>query len=155
MSLYQHLIEHAQTTALFPYEMIRRFDPAMIRVTIQELLANKEHHELAHALGDAGIALYPNDEDMLTVNGYLAVLRQDWTQVIEHLQPLLKLRADRTPASTFHTLCIALQKRMDFEAALNIANEGLIHHPEDSGLVDIQRVLLGHVTTLERQRHTQ
>jgi phage pi2 protein 07 len=155
MSLYQHLIEHARTEAVFTYDMIRRFEPIVIRVTIQELLANPEHHELAYALGDAGIALYPNDEDMLTVNGFLAVLRQDWAQVIEHLQPLLKLRANRTDAATFHTLCIALQKRMDFEAALNIANEGLIHHPKDSGLVDIQRDLLSQATTLDRQRHAQ
>ena len=155
MSLYQDLIEHSQTSALFSYDMIGRFEPVVIRITIQELLANPEHHELAHALGDAGIALYPNDEDMLTVNGFLAVLRQDWAQVIEHLQPLLKLRANRTDAATFHTLCIALQKRMDFEAALSIANEGLIHHPEDTGLAEIQRVLLSHATTLDRQRHTQ
>lgn len=155
MSLYQHLIEQAQTAVFFSQDMIKRFEPLEIRVTIQALLANPEHHELAHALGDAGIALFPEDEDMLTVNGFLAVLRQDWAQVIEHLQPLLKVRAGRTDAATFHTLCIALQQRMDFEAALNIANEGLIHHPEDAGLAQIQGVLMQHVSSLEQQRHAQ
>jgi phage pi2 protein 07 len=155
MSLYQHLIEQAQTTTFFTQDMIKRFEPLEIRVTIQALLASPEHHELAHALGDAGIALYPEDEDMLTVNGFLAVLRQDWAQVIEHLQPLLKVRAGRTDAATFHALCIALQKRMDFEAALNIASEGLIHHPEDKGLAQFQAVLQHHVNSLEQQRHAQ
>lgn len=155
MSLYQHLIEQAQTAALFSQDMIKRFEPVEIRITIQALLANPEHHDLAHALGDAGIALYPENEDMLTVNGFLAVLRQDWTQVIEHLQPLLKIRGDRTDAATFHTLCIAMQKHMDFEAALNIANEGLIHHPSDTGLAQIQSVLSQHVTSLEQQRLAQ
>ena len=155
MSLYQHLIEQAQATPYFSQDMIKRFEPVEIRVTIQALLANQEHHNLAHALGDAGIALYPDNEDMLTVNGFLAVLRQDWSQVIEHLQVLLKIRGPRTDAATFHTLSIAMQKRMDFEAALEIASEGLIHHPSDAGLADIQAKLTQHVNTLEAQRLAQ
>ena len=43
----------------------------------------------------------------------------------------------------------------DFEAALNIACEGLVHHPEDKGLAEFQAVLQHHVNSLEQQRHAQ
>ena len=155
MSLYMQMLDESMAAQFFQQGLLKRFEPVEIRATIQALLANPAHVSLANALGDAGLALYPDSEEMLTVNGFLAVLRQDWEQVIEHLLPLLKVRAGRTDVASFHALCIAMQKRMDYESALRIASEGLIHHPGDKGLAQFQAVLQHHVNSLEQQRHAQ
>jgi hypothetical protein len=155
MSLYQQMLDQQFSIQFFQQGVLKRFEPVEIRETIQALLVDPAHVPLAHALGDAGLALYPESEEMLTMCGFLAVLRQDWEQVIEHLVPLLKVRGGKTDAATFHALCIAMQKRMDYEAALSIATEGLIHHPKDIELTQFHAVLQHHVGSLNQQRHPQ
>ena len=60
---------------------VSRFSPADIRVAIQALMG-EERIDLAYALGDAGLALYPDSEDMLAVTSLLAVMAQDLPQVL-------------------------------------------------------------------------
>jgi uncharacterized protein HemY len=155
MSLYIELLNQNPTAGHYQFGMVRQFSPEEIRETIQSLLADPSRHHLAHALGDAGMALYPDSEDMLTISGYLAVLRQDWPQVVEYLQNLLEIRAGRTDAATYLTLVRALQMRLDPIAALKVAQEGLRHHPEHPGLLAETTALTGiaHVLSLQKLAH--
>jgi len=135
MSLYQQMLDQTLATQFFQQGLIKRFEPQEIRETIQVLLANSEHHELAHALGDAGISIYPESEDMLAICGLLAAIREDWEMAIEHLLMLLAIREQRTDALTYKVLVHALKQRMEYEAALNVLTLGLQHHPETPELI--------------------
>lgn len=151
MSLYIELVKQNPIAGHYQFGMVKQFSPQEIRETIQVLLADPERHPLAHALGDAGMALHPDSEDMLTINAYLALMRQDWLHVVEHLQALLEIRAERTDASTYLTLVRALQMRLDPIAALHVAQEGLRHHPEHPALLAEQTALTGMAHTLAAQ----
>jgi len=152
MSLFVELLIQNPTAGHYQFGMVKQFSPQEIRETIQSLLTDPSRHQLAHALGDAGMALHPESEDMLAISGYLAVMRQDWLQVVEYLQGLLEIRAERTDAATYLTLVRALQMRLDPVAALRIAQEGLHHHPEHPGLLAETSALTGMAHALSMQK---
>jgi len=74
MTLIQELMNQAAVGGLLNTQTIKRFSPAEIRETIQSLVAT-EQIELASALGDAGMSIYPHSEDMLAINSLLAMVR--------------------------------------------------------------------------------
>ncbi len=152
MSLYFELLNQNPTAGHYQFGMVKQFSPQEIRETIQTLLVDPSRNHLAHALGDAGMALYPESEDMLAISGYLAVIRQDWAQVVEYLQALLEIRAERTDAATYLTLVRALQIRLDPVSALKVAQEGLRHHPEHEGLLAETGALTGMAHALSMQK---
>jgi hypothetical protein len=81
MSLYTELMDQGVSHTIFQEALIKRFEPEEICNTIKTLLAEPHHHDLARALGDAGLAIYPASEDMLVINAMMAMLRQDWDTV--------------------------------------------------------------------------
>jgi uncharacterized protein HemY len=155
MSLYQQMIDPKQAMAFFEQGLIKRFEPEEIRLAIQSLLAEPEHHKLAHALGDAGMALYPESEDMLAINGLLATIREDWETVIEYLLQLLAVREERTDALTYKVLIHALKQRMEYEAALNVLTLGLQHYPDSNELKSELNSLNQLVTVMSEQQLSQ
>jgi hypothetical protein len=76
MTLIQELMNQAAKGSLLNIQNFKRFTPTEIRESIQTLVAT-EQTDLANALGDAGLSLYPNSEDMLAINGLLAIMRED------------------------------------------------------------------------------
>ena len=155
MSLYQQLIDPNQAVAFFEQGLIKRFEPEEIRLAIQSLLAEPEHHKLAHALGDASMALYPESEDMLAINGLLATIREDWESVIEYLLQLLAAREERTDAFTYQVLIHALKQRMEYEAALNLLTLGLQHYPDSNELKSELNSLHQLVNAMSEQQLSQ
>lgn len=155
MSLYQQILDPSFSSQLFQADLIKRFEPLEIRMAIQSLLAEPEHHHLAHALGDAGIALYPRSEDMLAINGLLATIREDWEIVIEHLLQLLAIREERTDAFTYKVLVHALKQQMEYEAALNVLTLGLQHYPDSQDLIAELNALNQLVNVMQEQRLSQ
>jgi len=155
MSLYQQMLDQKLATQFFQQGLIKRFEPQEIRETIQVLLANPAHHELAHALGDAGVSIYPESEDMLAICGLLAAIREDWEMVIEHLLMLLAIREQRTDALTYQVLVHALKQRMEYEAALNVLTLGLQHHPEAPELMAEVHSLNQMVSAMAGQKRAQ
>ena len=98
MSLLQELMNQAANGSLLQPQLISRFSATEIRESIQQLVAT-EQIDLAYALGDAGMSLYPNSEDMLAINGLLAIMRQDWQQAVDLLEELTQLLIAEMPAS--------------------------------------------------------
>jgi hypothetical protein len=82
MTLIQELMNQAAVGGLLNAQTIKRFSPAEIRETIQSLVAT-EQMALASALGDAGLSIYPNSEDMLAISSLLAMTNQDWQLAVE------------------------------------------------------------------------
>jgi len=134
MTLIQELMNQSSLNAFLENGHMKRFAPTEIRETIQTLVAS-EQIDLAYALGDAGLAIYPNSEDMLAVNGLLAIIRQDWPEAVELLSELMELQADSTQPFTYVMLVRALRCNLDPAAAMQVVRKGLDKYPNQLELV--------------------
>jgi hypothetical protein len=134
MSLYQDLMHHTVKESTFEAQWIKRYTPAEIRETIQSLVTS-DQTDLAYALGDAGLAIYPDSEDILAITGLLALMRQDWPVAVELLTQLREQQGQQTPLFTFVMLVRALRCNLEHAQALAVAHEGLAIHPGQLELV--------------------
>jgi len=134
MTLIQELMKQASKGGLLNIASFNRFSPTEIRETIQTLVIT-EQMDLANALGDAGMSLYPSSEDMLAINGLLALLQQDWEIAVDTLQLLMDIQGENTQAFTYVMLVRALRCNLDPSKALQVARQGLKAYPEQLELV--------------------
>jgi len=134
MTLIQELMNQAAVGGLLNSNVIKRFTPAEIRETIQSLVA-AEQVNLANALGDAGMALYPHSEDMLAICSLLAMMNQDWPFAVELLEELVQAQGDTTPSFTYVMYVRALRCNLDPERALAVARQGLAVYPDQLELL--------------------
>jgi len=134
MTLIQELMNQAAKGSLLNIQNFKRFTPTEIRESIQTLVAT-DQTDLAYALGDAGLSLYPNSEDMLAINGLLAIMREDWSMGVELLTELKELQGENTQAFTYLMLVRALRCNLDPAQALMVVREGLEFYPEQTELI--------------------
>ena len=134
MNLIQELMNQAHTGGLLQTEHIKRFSPGEIREAIQTLVAT-EQLDLAFALGSAGMSIHPHSEDMLAINGLLALMQQDWPLAVDYLQELMDIQGANTQAFTFVMMVRALRCNLDPARALQVARQGLQMFPEQLELV--------------------
>jgi hypothetical protein len=134
MSLVNQLISHANLGRMLSDGEVSQYSPTEIREAIQQLVAN-DNNDLAYALGDAGISLYPNSEDMLAINGLLAIMRQDWRLGVDYLEDLMTLQGEHTQPFTFVMLVRALRCNLDPARALEVVRKGLKAYPEHTDLM--------------------
>jgi len=134
MTLIQELIRQAGTGSLLDAQHIQRFSPAEIREAIQSLVAT-EQLDLANALGDAGMSLHPQSEDILAITSLLAMMNQDWPLAVELLDDLMVVQGDKTPPFTYVMMVRALRCNLDPARALEIACEGLALYPQQLELM--------------------
>jgi len=134
MSLIQELMNQNNVEGFRAGDVVKRFTPSEIREAIQNLIAN-EQNEMAYALGDAGLSLHPKSEDMLAMNGLLAILRNDWAQAVEMLEDLKAIQGEKTQPFTFVMLVRALRCNLDPARALEVVREGLALYPDQLELV--------------------
>ena len=80
---------------------ISKFSAVDFRLGIQWLVS-EEQPDLAQALAEAGLALFPMSEDILAISGLLAMTREDWPLSIELLQDLFSLQKDRVQPTNRH-----------------------------------------------------
>jgi hypothetical protein len=128
MTLIQELMNTSASTQVLTPGLIRRFTPSEIRETIQSLVAT-EQIELANALGEAGLSLYPHSEDILAITSLLAMMGQNWTLAIELMDELLSVQDGNTPAFTYVMYVRALRCNLDPARALEVAYDGLDKYP--------------------------
>ena len=94
----------------FNLQEASRFSPADFREGVQWLVVN-DQEDMAQALADAGLALYPESEDILAIAGLLAMTRQDWPLAIELLHDLMAVQQDEVQPTTCMMLARALAKK--------------------------------------------
>jgi hypothetical protein len=155
MSLYSELMDQGAGPMYFQEALVKRFEPEEICSTIKTLLAEPQHQDLARALGDAGLAIYPASEEMLVVNAMMAMLRQDLDTVFEHMKPLLTVRGERTTAVSYRILVQALMKRLDYSSAYTVLSEALSRYPEDEAMQSMHIQLLEWAQRLDQQQRPQ
>lgn len=134
MTLIQELMNQAAVGGLLNPQVVKRFSPAEIRETIQSLVAT-EQLDLANALGDAGLSLYPHSEDMLAITSLLAMMNQDWPLAVELMDELMLAQGANTPPFTFVMMVRALRCNLDPARALQVVRQGLALYPEQVELL--------------------
>ena len=140
MNLMQELMNQSIVGGLLNTQAIRHFSPTEIRETIQRLVA-VEQLNLANALGDAGLSLYPHSEDILAITSLLALMNQDWSLAVELIEELMRLQSNQTPALTFVMMVRALRCNKESDRALAVAKQGLALYPEHVELLAEKRAL--------------
>lgn len=138
---FQTIVQQAAAGQSLTFKDVSRFSPTDIRLGIQWLMA-EEQNDLAQALADAGIALYPQSEDILAMAGLLAMTRQDWALAIELLRDLREVQQERTQPMTYRMLARALYCNLDPAEAVQVVEQGLTSWPEDADLQS-ERIAMG------------
>ena len=134
MTLIQELMNQAAVGGLLQSDYIKRFSPGEIREAIQTLVTT-EQIDLACALGDAGMSIHPHSEDMLAINGLLALMQQNWSMAVELLDELMQLQGPNTQAFTYVMMVRALRCNLDPARALQVTRAGLQAFPNQIELV--------------------
>lgn len=112
-----------------------RFSPEEIRQAIAELVAHNQL-DMASALCEAGLSLYPDSEDILSISALLAELEQDWSSAQLHLEKLLELQGANTRATVWHHLIRVVRCQLDVRKSLELAQQAIVLHPSDLHLQD-------------------
>lgn len=134
MTLIQELMNQASKGDLLNTQTFKRFSPAEIREAIQSLVAT-EQLDLANALGDAGLSLHPQSEDILAITGLLAMMNQNWSVAVELLDELMQIQGDTVPPFTLVMMVRALRCNLDPVRALEVARFGLNLYPGQLELI--------------------
>ncbi len=112
---------------------VSNFTPVDFRVGVQWLVA-QNNPNLAQALAEAGLSLYPESEDILAISGLLAMTREDWSLAIELLQDLVNVQKDRVQPMTCQMLARAWACNLDMDQAHKVLDAALILWPENETL---------------------
>ena len=119
-----------------------RFSPSDFREGVQWLVVN-DQEDMAQALADAGLALYPESEDILAIAGLLAMTRQDWPLAIELLHDLMAVQKDEVQPTTCMMLARALACNLDLAEAREVLDQALRIWPFDETLLKEKHAMLG------------
>jgi len=107
--------------------------PAQVREWVSELFQN-DHLNLAIALAEAGLALYPDSEDVLVIAALICEVHQDWPRSRELLEHLIEVQAGQTPAAVWYHLARVLRCEGRYQRARLIAQQALHQYPSSSDL---------------------
>jgi uncharacterized protein HemY len=132
---------------------ISRFSPEEFRLGIQWLVAEKEHN-LAQALAEAGLSLFPQSEDILAISGLLAMTREDWSLAIELLQDLIDVQKDQVQPMTYQMLARSLACNLDLAQAHAVLDHALSLWPEDKVLQEEKDTLILSSSVVSADSHT-
>jgi uncharacterized protein HemY len=126
----------------FNLQEASRFSPAEFREGVQWLVVN-DQEDMAQALADAGLALYPESEDILAIAGLLAMTRQDWPLAIELLHDLMAVQKDEVQPTTCMMLARALACNLDLAQAREVLDQALRIWPFDETVLKEKHAMLG------------
>jgi hypothetical protein len=133
-NLAQELIFHSEHGQPFNTLQVSRFAPEEIREAIQALMG-EDRDALAYALGDAGLALYPESEDILAITSLLSVVREDWPQGVDLLKQLMEMQGSRATVFTHSMLIRSLRCNLDLAEAFEAAGIALSLFPDHPELL--------------------
>lgn len=120
---------------------ISRFTPEDFRLGVQWLVAQNEHN-LAQALAEAGLSLYPGSEDILAISSLLAMTREDWPLAIELLEDLIEVQKEQVQPMTYQMLARSLACNLDLAQAHAVLDHALSIWPEDHVLQEEKDTLI-------------
>ena len=130
----QQAMQHLVTEQSLNLKEISRFTPVDFRLGIQWLVS-QDQPDMAQALAEAGLALYPLSEDILAISGLLAITREDWPLAVELLQDLVSIQNTRVQPMTYQMLARALTCNLDVAEAHQVLETALQQWPNDATLI--------------------
>lgn len=107
--------------------------PAKVREWVSELFQN-QHISLAIALAEAGLALYPDSEDVLVIAALVSEVQQDWPRSRELLEHLIQVQNGNTPADVWYHLARVLRCQGQLERSRAVVLQALRKHPSSTDL---------------------
>ena len=120
----QNAMQHLVDNQSLNLKEISRFTTSDFRLGIQWLVS-EDQNDMAQALAEAGLALFPLSEDILAISGLLAITRQDWPLAIELLQDLVTLQKDKVQPMTCQMLARALACNLDIAEAHQVLDQAM------------------------------
>ena len=120
----QNAMQHLVASQSLNLKEISRFTPSDFRLGIQWLVS-EEQNDMAQALAEAGLALFPLSEDILAISGLLAMTREDWPLAIELLQDLVTLQKENVQPMTCQMLARALACNLDIAEAHQVLDQAM------------------------------
>lgn len=133
--LYQAMLSQAVSGQMLSVRDVSQFSAAEIRQTMADLVATNRI-DLANALAAAGQSLYPESEDILAISALLAEIQQDWTGAEELLRKLVDTQGASATPFTWRHLIRVLRCQCEPGQALQVAQQALLAHPNDTALND-------------------
>ena len=125
---------------------ISRFTPEDFRLAITDQIRN-DNMPMAEALGEAGLSLFPNSQDVLAIVALLSEIKQDWTGAEQLLEKLIKMQNELSPPATWqHWIRVLRCNGKPFEA-LQVSEKSLRLHPGDENLVMESQSLMDWIGT--------
>lgn len=146
--LSQTLMSEASQGRMLSDREVSRFSAVEIREAIADLVM-QGRMDLANALGDAGLALHPESEDILAMVALLAETRQDWTTAEEMLAKLLLKQGAQAPVASWQHYIRVLRCLCEWKAALLITGRALEFYPGHPALMEELRSLEAQVGDAE------
>ena len=129
----QNAMRHLVASQSLNLKEISRFTPSDFRLGIQWLVS-EDQNDIAQALAEAGLALFPLSEDILAISGLLAITRQDWPLAIELLQDLVTLQKDKVQPMTCQMLARSLACNLDIAEAHQVLDQAMKLWPNNPDL---------------------
>ena len=129
----QNAMQHLVASQSLNLKEISRFTPSDFRLGIQWLVS-EEQNDMAQALAEAGLALFPLSEDILAISGLLAMTREDWPLAIELLQDLVTLQKENVQPMTCQMLARALACNLDIAEAHQVLDQAMKLWPSNPEL---------------------
>ena len=143
--LSKETIKQATIGKMMTTQEVSSYSPQEIREAISGLVA--EHKTLlAEALVEAGLALYPESEDILAIASLMAMQRQDWAQASSLLRTLIEQQGVNTTPYSYIMLIRALRCNLEHAEALSIcidAHERYPNHPDVDAEFKVLTSILG------------
>jgi hypothetical protein len=152
MLTIQNFIYASGVSGQYLPTQVSRFTALEIREQIQFLIAEGQI-TLAQALGDAGLACYPESVDMLTINSLLAVMRRDLQTSVDLLMDMMQVQGDRLAPAVYASLVKTLENFITDSQMQDLVEMGLEHFPEETILWDEKAALDTHVLLSNDSSH--
>lgn len=132
---------------------ISNYTPEDFRHGVQWLVAQNQQ-ELAQALAEAGLSLYPNSQDILAISSLLAMTREDWPLAVELLEDLIEVQKDQTQPMTYQMLARSLACNLDLAQAHAVLDHALSIWPENQVLQEEKDTLILSATVVSADSKT-
>lgn len=132
---------------------VSRFTATEIREAIAKLVAN-DRMDLAQALGDAGLSLYPQHPEILAIATLLAEVRQDWVAADQLVEQLVHLQGDSTPVVTWQHWVRILRSQCEHPKALKVVKAALSLYPDQPVLLQELESLTSLLGTTNSMQHS-
>ena len=143
--LTEEAIKQATIGKMMTSQEVSSYSPQEIREAISGLVA--EHKTiLAEALVEAGLALYPESEDILAIASLMAMQRQDWAQASSLLRSLIEQQGVNATPYSYIMLIRALRCNLEYAEALSVcidAHEKHANHPDIDAEFQVLTSILG------------